>query len=143
MSVVNALSEWMEVEVKRYGSIYSQRFVRGVAEGPLDVGEDPEGSSGTSVRFMPDHLIFRTGLEFEYDRIAGRMDELAYLNAGVKLVMTDMREGLDSSGEPIKRQVVMYCLASQCRGNILTSIPEYSTHSLVWSPTCLHIVVIT
>ncbi len=103
VSVVNALSEWMEVKVKRFGSVYSQRFVRGVAEGPLSVREDPEGSSGTSVRFMPDYLIFRTGVEFEYSRIAGRMDELAYLNAGVKLVMTDLREGLDNSGEPIKR----------------------------------------
>mgnify|MGYP004530126457 FL=1 len=90
-SVVNALSEWLEVEVydSRTGKMYKQRYDRGKAEKPVrEVG--PTDKTGTKVTFFPDAEIFET-LEFEYDVILNRMREQAFLNAGIRIILTDER----------------------------------------------------
>ncbi|MBX7245117.1 MAG: DNA topoisomerase (ATP-hydrolyzing) subunit B [Candidatus Sumerlaeaceae bacterium] len=89
VSVVNALSEWLEVEVKRNGNIYKMRFERGAAKSTLDkVGTAKR--TGTSVRFKADHKIFET-IEFSYDTLANRLRELAFLNKGITITITDER----------------------------------------------------
>ena len=95
VSVVNFLSEWMEVEVKRDGAIYFMRFERGLAKDPLtQIGQSKK--TGTRVRFKPDPEIFET-LEFSYDTLAQRFRELAFLNAGIKVTLTDERSGKEAS----------------------------------------------
>jgi DNA gyrase subunit B len=91
VSVVNALSEWLEVEVHRDGKRYVQRFERGYRASPLrTVGKTDR--TGTTVVFKPDPKVF---VETVYDAkiIAARLDELAYLNAGLVLTLTDERNG--------------------------------------------------
>jgi DNA gyrase subunit B len=91
VSVVNALSEWLEVEVHRDGKRYTQRFERGQRASPLrTIGKTDR--TGTTVVFKPDTKVF---VETEYDAkiIAARLDELAYLNAGLVLTLTDERNG--------------------------------------------------
>lgn len=89
VSVVNALSEWLLVEVKRDGKIYSQRYERGNVVTELKViGES--NSTGTKVTFKPDHLIFEE-LEFNHDTLEHRIRELAFLNKGIKINLIDQR----------------------------------------------------
>ncbi|MEI7542002.1 MAG: DNA topoisomerase (ATP-hydrolyzing) subunit B [bacterium] len=89
-SVVNALSEWLEVEVRRGGKVYFQRYIRGVSEEPVKVIGDAK-KTGTKTRFKPDHKIFEV-LVFTYETIANRMRELAFLNKGIKIRMKDERD---------------------------------------------------
>ncbi|MGC1247088.1 MAG: DNA gyrase subunit B, partial [Spirulinaceae cyanobacterium] len=91
ISVVNALSEWVEVTVRRDEKIYLQRFERGVPKGDLEAKPSNSEETGTSVSFMPDEQIFSDGIEFDFTTLAGRIKELAYLNAGVKMTFTDHR----------------------------------------------------
>ncbi|MGL5082000.1 MAG: DNA topoisomerase (ATP-hydrolyzing) subunit B [Microcoleaceae cyanobacterium] len=100
ISVVNALSEWVEVKVLRNQKQYTQRFERGAPKTELSEQPMAEDRTGTSVCFMPDTTIFTTGIEFEYVTIANRLRELAYLNAGVKITITDHRLALLNSDEP-------------------------------------------
>jgi len=91
ISVVNALSEWLEVEVKTQGRIWHQRYERGKPVTPLrSLGETEE--TGTFVRFKPDPLIF-SQTEFHFDIIAQRLKELAFLNPGLTLSLADERSG--------------------------------------------------
>lgn len=91
VSVVNALSEWLEVEVKRDGKIFRQRYQRGVPEEDLQViGKTEE--SGTRVTFKPDPEIFTETTHFDYDTLKSRLRELAFLNSGLKIVLHDERE---------------------------------------------------
>ena len=90
VSVVNALSEWLEVKVWRQGKVHEQRFERGAPQGELTPSKS-DGRTGTQVSFKPDADIFTTGTTFEYQVLATRLRELAYLNAGVKIVFTDNR----------------------------------------------------
>jgi len=102
VSVVNALSEWVEVTVHRQGQVHRQRFERGQPIGSLrsEASEDPQ-RTGTSVRFKPDSEIFTVGIEFDYTTLAGRLRELAYLNGGVRIVFRDERPAARSAeGEP-------------------------------------------
>ncbi len=94
VSVVNALSEWVEVTVWRDQKIHLQRYAKGKAQGELKVSpnQDNPKQTGTSVHFFPDATIFTDTIEFEYNVLAGRLKELAYLNAGVKITFTDYRE---------------------------------------------------
>jgi DNA gyrase subunit B len=94
VSVVNALSEWCEVEVLKEGKLYTQRYERGRPTGPMQVREAGKSSktSGTRTRFMPDATIF-TDITFHHDTLAGRMRELAYLNSGLAIELTDERTG--------------------------------------------------
>ncbi|HEV2359189.1 MAG TPA: DNA topoisomerase (ATP-hydrolyzing) subunit B [bacterium] len=91
VSVVNALSEWLEVEVQREGHKYSQRFERGRRVTPLRV-TGKSAKTGTSVTFKADPDIFDE-TEYEAKIIAERLDELAYLNAGLVLTLLDERSG--------------------------------------------------
>ncbi len=88
-SVVNALSEWCEVEVHRDGKVYIQRYVRGHAEGPVKVTGDTD-RHGTITRFKPDEQIFED-IEFSYDVLSNRLRELAFLTKGIHITITDER----------------------------------------------------
>src|ERR1035437_6258594 len=85
-SCVNALSEWLEVEVRRDGKIHRQRYERGVPVTPLEVIGASTGS-GTKITFSPDNTIFST-THFEWDILANRLRELAFLNSGVEIQFT-------------------------------------------------------
>jgi DNA gyrase subunit B len=100
ISVVNALSEWVEVTVWRDKKQHKMRFERGMTAGTMQVQPIKENRTGTSVTFKPDIDIFTTGIEFDYNTLAGRLRELAYLNAGVKITFRDDRLELQKDGEP-------------------------------------------
>ena len=107
VSVVNALSEWLEVEVYRDGSIYSMRFERGDTARQLEtIGQSKK--RGTRVEFKPDPEIF-PDCEFKFDTVAARLRELAYLNNDLKIRLVDERQGkelnfhfTDGLGEYVK-----------------------------------------
>lgn len=91
-SVVNALSEWLEVTVKRGGKIYRQRYERGKVMYPVrEIGTCELSDHGTSVTFMPDKEIFET-TEFDYKTIKTRLRETAFLTKGLKIHLIDERE---------------------------------------------------
>ncbi len=90
-SVVNALSEWLEVEVTQNGHIYSQRFERGVPVNDLHIISDSEGH-GTYIKFKPDGEIFTETLIYDYEVLARRLREQAFLNAGLSITLSDLRE---------------------------------------------------
>ena len=95
VSVVNALSEWLEVTVYQNGNIYWQRYERGKPLADLAIiGSTTE--TGTQVDFYPDGQIFET-TTFVYETMKGRLRELAYLNKGLKITLTDEREGQENS----------------------------------------------
>ena len=104
VSVVNALSEWVEVTVRRQAKVHRQRFERGAPIGSLQSEDQPaaeNGLTGTSVCFKPDIEIFTVGIEFDYATLSARLRELAYLNGGVRIVFRDEREAaLDAEGNP-------------------------------------------
>lgn len=91
ISAVNALSEWLEVEVCQNGKIYAQTYNRGVAQTALKVVGDTD-KTGTKIVFLPDDTIFET-VEFQYPRLLHRLKELAFLNKGLKINIKDSREG--------------------------------------------------
>lgn len=91
VSVVNALSEWLEVEVQRDGQIHQMRFERGKPVTELRViGQTKE--TGTKVTFSPDQEIFET-IDFQWDILAQRIREMAFLNKGISITLTDERSG--------------------------------------------------
>ena len=104
VSVVNALSEWVQVTVRRQGRIHRQRFERGAPIGSLESEPLPAAESdatGTSVCFRPDSQIFTVGIAFDYATLSARLRELAYLNGGVRIVFRDERESArDADGTP-------------------------------------------
>ncbi|MGN0530929.1 MAG: DNA topoisomerase (ATP-hydrolyzing) subunit B [Eubacterium sp.] len=89
-SVVNALSEWLEVEVTQNGHIYSQRFERGVPVNDLHIIGDSDGH-GTYIKFKPDGDIFTETLVYDYEVLARRLREQAFLNAGLSIKLSDLR----------------------------------------------------
>ena len=90
-SVVNALSEWMEVEISRDGKIYAQRMERGVPVNDLTVvGESDH--DGTFIRFKADPEIFTETTEYDFEVLQKRLREQAFLNAGLKITLTDRRD---------------------------------------------------
>lgn len=96
-SVVNALSEWLEVEVCKEGTRYSMRFSRGeITEGIRELGKTEK--SGTCVRFRPDAEIFDDTV-YDYEILHTRMREQAFLNAGLTITIKDEREGMEQSEE--------------------------------------------
>ncbi|MBC7693009.1 MAG: DNA topoisomerase (ATP-hydrolyzing) subunit B [Methylotenera sp.] len=87
---VNALSESMHVEVKQHGKVYKMSFKRGTAQGPLkEVGVTDK--RGTTTTFKPDPEIFET-VEYNIETLASRMRELAFLNSGIRITLTDQRQ---------------------------------------------------
>ncbi|MEG4232633.1 DNA topoisomerase (ATP-hydrolyzing) subunit B [Microcoleus sp. Pol11C3] len=106
ISVVNALSEWVEVTVWRDQKEHLQRYERGNPVTELNAKPNKGNRTGTSVSFLPDTQIFSTGIEFDYTILAGRLRELGYLNAGVKITFSDHRLELLKSSEP---RIETYC----------------------------------
>ena len=113
-SVVNACSEWLTVQVRRDGKEYEQTFRRGDPDGPLhEVGAAPDGSTGTKVTFKPDPEMFRETTHFDFDTLEKRLREESFLNAGLKITLTDERELYTpiledgQEGAPCYRQEVM------------------------------------
>ncbi|MBO5495476.1 MAG: DNA topoisomerase (ATP-hydrolyzing) subunit B [Eubacterium sp.] len=97
-SVVNALSEWLEVEVTQNGHVYSQKFERGIAVNDLHIIADKEGH-GTTIRFKADPDIFQETTVYEYETLEKRLREQAFLNAGLSITLTDKRGDEDVSEE--------------------------------------------
>jgi DNA gyrase subunit B len=100
ISVVNALSEVVEVTVWRDKKVHLQRYERGIPVTELQTKPYKEDRTGTSVTFKPDTQIFTISIEFDYITLSGRLRELAYLNAGVKITFTDHRLELLKSDTP-------------------------------------------
>ena len=93
VSVVNALSEWLKVEVRRKGKLYFQEYKRGVPLAKVkEIGKAGKKESGTQVTFFPDSEIFKT-TEFRFDTLTERMRELAYLNKNITIKIKDVRNG--------------------------------------------------
>ena len=102
VSCVNALSSYLRAEVRRDGHIYMQEYAYGHPKGPVEkIGDTDE--TGTKVMFKPDPTIFTETTVYNYDTLAKRLRYLAFLNAGIHLTLTDMREK-DAEGNP-KREV--------------------------------------
>jgi DNA gyrase subunit B len=92
VSVVNALSEWLELEVCRDGGVFTQRYRRGVPEAPLErIGTTKR--VGTTVTFKPDAEIFTETTEYNFDTLSARLRELAFLNRGLRIDIEDERDG--------------------------------------------------
>ena len=98
-SVVNALSDWLEVEISSEGKIYKQRYERGnVCYSLKVVGECPLEQTGTKVTFKPDGTIFEDTV-YDYDTLKTRLRETAFLTKGLKIRLTDKREGIEQTKE--------------------------------------------
>ena len=95
VSCVNALSKWLKVDVYQNGYHYYMQFTRGVADAPLKKLEKSD-RRGTIVTFLPDDTIFET-VEFDYETIKNRFREIAFLNKGIVITLTDKREGKEKS----------------------------------------------
>lgn len=95
LSVVNALSEWLTVEVRQNGHVYFQKYHRGIPDDRLKIVGDTD-KTGTKVTFYPDAEIFET-LDFKYATLRHRLRELAFLNKGLEIIFTDYRK---SATEP-------------------------------------------
>jgi DNA gyrase subunit B len=91
VSVVNALSEWLELEIWRNGQLHQQRYERGVPQGGLEITGRTE-RRGTKITFKPDAQIFES-TEYVFEILSQRLRELAFLNAGVGITITDERDG--------------------------------------------------
>ncbi len=101
VSAVNALSEWLEVRVRRHGHIYRQRFERGAPVTELEiVGDVPEDETGTTVTFLRDPTIFEV-LEYRYEALLQRFREMAFLNRGLKITFVDERGAFDKQGHQV------------------------------------------
>jgi DNA gyrase subunit B len=98
VSVVNALSRWLEVEVKRDGAVWRQRFAGGEPEFELERVRElrPDEGTGTTVRFWPDDDIFET-TDFAASTLGSRLRELAFLNSGVAITLVDERDGTETT----------------------------------------------
>lgn len=90
VSVVNALSEWLEAEVHKDGKIYYQKYHRGAPEAPMSVRPESTKRRGTTIRFKPDGSIFTT-TEFKFSILKHRLEEMAFLNRGLQINVGDLR----------------------------------------------------
>lgn len=125
LSVVNALSKWLEVEVYKNGKIHHQRYLRGIPQGRLrEAGVTDK--RGTRVTFYPDAEIFET-LDFNYDHIRGRLREVAYLNKGITIHLKDLR--------PEREREDTFCYA----GGILDYVDYLNHNKTKLFPSSLYI----
>ncbi|CDO46072.1 DNA gyrase subunit B [Bartonella henselae] len=90
VSVVNALSVWLQLRIRRNGKIYEMSFTHGVADAPLKIVGDCGEESGTEIRFLPSSETF-TMVEFDFETLERRLRELAFLNSGVHILLVDQR----------------------------------------------------
>jgi DNA gyrase subunit B len=108
VSVVNALSEWLKVEVRRNGGVFFQEYVRGVPVKPVkEIGKCKKNETGTTVNFMPDKEIFKV-TAFKFDTIAERMRELAYLNKTITINIKDERNGGEAVSYHFKGGIIEF-----------------------------------
>jgi len=91
VSVVNALSDWLELNIWREGKEYFMRFHNGEAVAPLKIIAENTNKKGTQVTFFPSHQTFSNVLEFNYATLEQRLRELSFLNSGVKIILQDFR----------------------------------------------------
>ncbi len=98
VSCVNALSSYLRAEVRRNGHVYMQEYAYGHPKAPVAIVGDTE-ETGTKVLFKPDPSIFQETTVYNYDTLANRLRDLAFLNQGIHLTLTDMREK-DENGNP-------------------------------------------
>ncbi|KEQ03325.1 DNA topoisomerase (ATP-hydrolyzing) subunit B [Pseudorhizobium pelagicum] len=91
VSVVNALSVWLKLRIRRNGKVHQISFTHGVADGPLEIVGDYEGRSGTEVTFLVSSETF-TMTDYDYNTLEHRLRELAFLNSGVRIRLTDKRK---------------------------------------------------
>src|SRR6202167_903135 len=89
VSAVNAVSDWLKMEIRREGHVYFQEYRRGAPVAPIETVGDSD-KTGTKITFKPDHEIF-SATEFSYDILASRLRELSFLNAGFVISLTDER----------------------------------------------------
>ena len=123
VSVVNFLSEFMEVEVRRDGKLFFMRFERGLPKEPLkELGTSKK--TGTTIRFKPDDEIFET-LEFSYETLATRLREQAFLNAGIQISLADERSGKNATWN--------------YRGGIVEFVKQLNANKNVIHPKPIHI----
>ncbi len=92
VSVVNALSDWLELNIWRDGKEYNMRFQHGDAVAPLKVIGDANGKKGTQVTFHPSNQTFSNVIEFSFATLEQRLRELSFLNSGVKIILKDLRQ---------------------------------------------------
>lgn len=135
ISVVNALSEALTVQVSRDGNLHTMKFAKGIPQTDLVIAPNPGGAfaRGTRVLFKPDPEIFKTTTDFDFEKLAARVDELAYLNAGLTLRMID-RRSLSSrkrggeGGESTLSAVVDDALEEQIEGDDPSGAVEIKTY---------------
>ena len=125
VSCVNALSEWLEVEVHRDGFVHHMRFERGNTVSPLTQIR-PTTTTGTSVHFKPDHEIFSV-TEFTWDILANRLRELAFLNRGITIVLRDERD------EPMREETFHY------EGGISEFVTHLNTNKQTLHPEVIYL----
>ena len=126
-SCVNALSEWLHVQVQQNGEIYEQRYARGIPQTSVEKTGNQSQKTGTQTTFMPDAEIFDT-LDFSHDTLRDRLRELAFLNKGVRIQFHDVRDAENS--EPI---------AFQYDGGIATFVTYYNQNKEVLHPEPIYI----
>lgn len=129
-SVVNALSEWMEVEITQNGHVYHQRFERGAVVTDLTVIGDGEGH-GTFIKFKADPQIFQETTEYEYDILARRLRQQAFLNAGLSISLTDKRNEEEHTAD------------SYCYEGGIRSFVEYINESRGLNPIQQEVIHLT
>ena len=130
LSVVNALSTWLIAEVKRDGKLYYQEYSYGEPKAPVKAVKDiPEGESGTSITFLANDKIFDE-VNYNFDILADRMRELAFLNAGVRITVSDERaESPDVRSFCYEGGIVNFVKHLNRKKTVLHEEPVYITAS--------------
>lgn len=130
LSVVNALSTWLIAEVKRDGKLYYQEYSYGEPKAPVKAIKDiPEGESGTSITFLANDKIFDE-VNYNFDILADRMRELAFLNAGVRITVSDERaESPDVRSFYYEGGIVNFVKHLNRKKTVLHEEPVYITAS--------------
>lgn len=125
VSCVNALSEWLKLEVWRDGFVWQQEYERGIPKGKLQKAGKAGKKIGTRISFLPDRTIMKE-LEFNYDTLAQRLRELAFLNKGLRITLTDERV------DPVRVQQFCYT------GGVAEFIKHHNRGKNVLHPTPIH-----